>query len=304
MFPTFFPRHNCILAKPPEHTSILAGSAEQERLAFYNASMAHNSAARARRVALAGNLPAGCLPDMPADKGYVLSRPKNFAPLEAALSEARQAFRQYNPGTNKRADDSLEGVRRPDGTWNSAFNKLAMHPDVLAVVSRYFGFLPILYRINLLYSPSDSQVDRSSQFFHLDPEDWKQVKIFVWVEDVDENTGPFILLPADLSVKVRRAIRYTNSRVTDEEMFRTVSEKNLVACTGPAGTMAFCDTSMCFHMGSRAGTRPRHAIMIQYITPFAAVFPMEGKIEKTPLGEKARPPQPTVLEKYLLGIER
>lgn len=52
----------------------------------------------------------------------------------------------------------------------------------------------------------------------------------------------------------------------------------------PAGTLAFLDTCRCFHMGSRKANKPRYAIMIQYQSPYAASFPMEGPLGNMPIG--------------------
>jgi hypothetical protein len=224
--------------------------------------------------------------------------------LDEALSEARAAFGAYTPGNSKRERDSLEGVPRENRSYASAINRLAMHPEVLRVVSNYIGALPLLYRINLLYSPNDQVVEHSSQFYHLDPEDVIMSKIFIFVEDVDSDTGPTTLLPAHHSERVRAAIGYRKGRVPDEVIERIGGAENLVEATGPAGTLAFLDTCRCFHMGSRKASKPRAAIMIQYQTPYAASFPLDGPLGPLPIGAQAVPPEPTLLQEYLLGLKR
>jgi hypothetical protein len=57
-------------------------------------------------------------------------------------------------------------------------------------------------------------------------------------------------------------------------------------------------------MGSRVASKPRHVIMIQYQTPYAASFDLEGSLGNMPIGASAVPPQPTRLEEYLLGVKR
>jgi hypothetical protein len=244
------------------------------------------------------------LPGIPKSKGVMIVTPTQFPLLDAAIAEARRDFAAYEPGTNKRENDSLQGVPRSDRSYQSAINRLAAHPEVLRVVSRYMGMLPVLHRINLLYSPNDEEVEYSSQFFHLDPEDVIMTKIFIYVEDVDEDTGPTTALPADRSTVVRRAIEYRNARVPDETIAQIGGAEHLVSCTGPAGTMAFLDTCRCFHMGSRKATRPRSVIMIQYQTPYAAPASPTGPLPPPPLGIAAVPPNLSRLEQYLYGLKR
>ena len=38
--------------------------------------------------------------------------------------------------------------------------------------------------------------------------------------------------------------------------------------TGKSGDLLLCDTSNCFHFGSRLGKKPRFILAFQYITPF------------------------------------
>jgi hypothetical protein len=298
--------------------AIFQDGSEKERRAFFNAAIAKNRAGYDARVRLMKQLAADAaahpdvaqgglkLPEIPFDKGVMSVRPDNLPVLDEAIAEARAAFAGYTPGTaaSKRAKDSLEGVARPDRSYESAINRLAMHPEVLRVISNYMGMVPLLYRINILYSPNNEVIEASSQFYHLDPEDVIMAKIFVFVEDVDDDTGPTTALPADRSALVRQAITYRKGRVPDDVVERHGGAEHLVACTGKAGTMAFLDTCRCFHMGSRKAGKPRYAIMIQYQSPYAASFPLEGPIGNMPVGEKAVPPHPTELEEYLLGLKR
>jgi hypothetical protein len=290
---------------------------ESERQAFFEIGKRKNLEGYRARVALMEQLQAGrlhpsddqadpplCLPEIPRESGIMLTRPERFSLLDEALAEARRDFQGYVPGTNKREYDSLQGVPRTDLTYASAINRLAAHPEVLRVVSSYMGMLPVLHRISLLYSANDEEVEKSSQFFHLDPEDVVMTKIFVYVEDVDRDTGPTTALPADRSTLVRRRIDYRNSRVPDEAIAEHGGAENLVECTGPAGTMAFLDTCRCFHMGSRVAAKPRYVIMIQYQTPYAAPAAPAGPLPVPPVSYLAIPPNPSVLEEYLYAVRR
>jgi hypothetical protein len=234
----------------------------------------------------------------------MLVRPERFSALDEALAEARHDFARSVPGSNKREYDSLQGVKRSSLSYDSPINRLATHPEVLRVVSRYMAMLPILHRINLLYSANDEEVEHSSQFFHLDPEDVIMTKIFVYVENVDRETGPTTALPADRSTRVRRAIDYRNSRVPDEVLAEHGGSEHLVELTGPAGTMAFLDACRCFHMGSRKAARPRAVIMIQYQMPYAAPASPEGPLPTPPVSHLAIPPNPSPLEEYLYALKR
>lgn len=299
----------------PEY--VFSSANEAERQAFFEHARAKNLEGYQARLELMQQLNASAdgdaangatgafrLPEIPKDRGILLVRPQGFEILDAAIAEAKRDFAGYVPGTNKRDFDSLQGVPRSNRSHASAINRLAAHPEVLRVVSNYMGMLPILHRINLLYSPNDEVVEASSQFFHLDPEDVIMTKIFVYVEDVDRDTGPTTALPAERSTVVRRAIDYRNERVPDEVIDEHGGAEHLVEAIGPAGTMAFLDTCRCFHMGSRKADKPRYVIMIQYQTPYAAPSPAAGPLPTPPVGALAIPPDPTPLDAYLYGLRR
>ena len=118
----------------------------------------------------------------------------------------------------------------------------------------------MLTYIAVWYSPNDSTKDDGSQKFHLDHEDFRQVKGFVFIDDVEETSGPFTLLEAEASAGVQRAVHYrmtpAEKRVEDDVVFGIADRRRAVSLTGPAGTVALVDTSRCFHYGSRAGRRP------------------------------------------------
>ena len=51
-------------------------------------------------------------------------------------------------------------------------------------------------------------------------------------------------------------------------------------------------------------SKPRHAMMIQYVTPYAATFDLDGPLPTPAIGVKAIPPEPSPLEEYLFGLRR
>jgi hypothetical protein len=119
--------------------------------------------------------------------------------------------------------------------------------------------------------------EKSSQFPHLDPEDFQQVKIFLYINDVDEDTGPFQALRIDASDRVQARYDYRFGRLTDEQVFEVADQNDLIVCLGASGTANFSDTSRGFHFGSRPSSKQRKLVMYQYVTPFAASWAIPEK---------------------------
>jgi hypothetical protein len=140
-------------------------------------------------------------------------------------------------------------------------------------IAAYLGVVPILTDVDVWYSAHHPKAPKSSQLWHLDHADTTQIKVWVHVDDIDQRSGPLTGLDATTSQAVAQATDYNFSdsyRLADD----AVPTDDLVAFTGPAGTVDFIDTSRCFHFGSRvaAGGRPRRVAMLQYLTPYAFKF--------------------------------
>ena len=276
-----------------ENARIYKRGSAPERLAFYALSRLLDRSADHRRQAL--------LADLPTDTGspldsLTLSREsavslvsvQRWSVLDDAVNEAAEGFRisgkestTINPGKM-----FMTTARMAVPFFDSLMLKFARHPSVLRLVGRYLDGYPILYRINLLRSSNEYLQDGSSQFFHLDPEDYRQMKIFILIDDVDEDCGPLHLLAASATDEFRVKTGYRHGRLLDEQVSSVVGTDRLVRCTGARGTMAFGDTSRCLHFGSRPGNRERFVAMIQYMTPFAASYAL------TPEGISGKYAQP------------
>jgi hypothetical protein len=157
--------------------------------------------------------------------------------------------------------------------------EFALSDTALGAATRYFGMVPYLSRVDLMYSlPRGTDDNISSQLFHLDHEGVTQVKLFVHVFDVNEPEGPFTFIPADATARIVNEIRklrrqrrsghdIESRRYSDEEIAAVGGRDAIVAAKGRAGTGVAVDTSRCLHLGSRVhpGTF-RLCLYLQYCT--------------------------------------
>ena len=65
----------------------------------------------------------------------------------------------------------------------------------LNIASQYFGEKPLLVELKVLVSPPSSESNlKGSQLWHSDFSDTKLLKIFIFIEDVDSNSGPLEII--------------------------------------------------------------------------------------------------------------
>ncbi len=154
--------------------------------------------------------------------------------------------------------------------------RLALRPDLLAAITAYMGTVPVLRSIQVFYSGTLDREPTSSQLYHCDADDTRQLKIFVLCSKVESANGPLTMLDATRSGVVRQATGYTfHSRLTDQQVDEVLGgPARPTELVGEPGTVGLVDTSRCFHYGSRVapGAAPRLVTMIQFLSPSAFVL--------------------------------
>lgn len=157
-------------------------------------------------------------------------------------------------------DDEL--ARRPE------LVDFALSQRLVATATAYLGTVPVLRRIGLGLSLPDPAhpAPLHSQLFHLDGEDFAQLKLLVNVSDVARADGPFtwidacaterVLRGAGVDVRTRVAAQRdggptSTPRFGDDEVARHVAPGEWLRLEGPRGSAVLVDTSRCLHFGSR-----------------------------------------------------
>lgn len=152
--------------------------------------------------------------------------------------------------------------------------RLGISDRMLDVVNSYFGLWSKLTYVDLWYTPpAEPGVERvSSQRWHRDYNDARLVKVFVYLRDVEEDTGPleFVMgsTPNGEYGNVWPWRPVSNDLYPPQEEFeQRIPKAAQVALTAPEGSMIFCNTSG-FHRGGYAtGTSPRVMAVYNYSSP-------------------------------------
>ncbi|MCU0534222.1 MAG: hypothetical protein MUD14_10045 [Hydrococcus sp. Prado102] len=237
--------------------------------------------------------------------GIAIASLKGYSLLETALIEAKEII-QKKENQKLISKGSLDFIAssKKDFDSNCAIARLALDPNLLVPIANYFGILPILFGFDINRASSREVLDWSSHRYHLDPEDTMQIKVFIYLDDVDENVGPFTAISADKSKAIAEYFNYTVGRLKDEQVHSIIDPKNETICIGRKGTTIFCDTNRCFHYGGRIKERERYVLTIYYSLPTSTWFPLfPGDGERRNLTPLMRPSEDSEFEKALLGYE-
>jgi len=131
--------------------------------------------------------------------------------------------------------------------------------DILRIAADYLGCRPTLSSIAVRWSLPVATRKPMVQSFHRDPDDWRHLKVFVYLTDVDETSGPHVyVLQSHLTSSTLRARAYE-----PDDVGRRFGTHNMQPVLGPRGTMFVADTHGV-HMAAPARLRPRLILILQY----------------------------------------
>ena len=147
------------------------------------------------------------------------------------------------------------------------------------IATSYLGTLPILDSCQFWYSPNENNVLTGSQMFHRDPEDYKQLKIFIPIEEIDETNGPLNVLDAKNSdfvfdkLCLEGKITRRNQKIEDC-MVNQLRDFKINKILLKKNQCAFVDTCRCYHFGSRKSFKSRKLIFLHFTTAFSGKTPI------------------------------
>jgi hypothetical protein len=231
--------------------------------------------------ALAGRGPFS----IPHEKGYLVVAPGSMPETQPVIGAGNalvdsighdRLLAEFNP----RKDTMSRGFLPPDAfELGSPYMDFALSEEVITAASEYLGVVPVLLNIDLWYAyaaPSKHGPINAS-LWHLDGDDTTQMKVWIHLNDVAPESGPLTALDASLSEDFAEQTEYDSSveyRIPDEKITSFITDDDLVTFDGPRGQIDFCDTSRCFHMGSRAeeGCEVRRVFFAKFVTPYSFRF--------------------------------
>lgn len=160
----------------------------------------------------------------------------------------------------------------PEFDPESVFARIGLNNTLLAIANRYLRMTAQLRYYNVWYTAVSDGASRESQLWHFDREDNYILKAFLYLDDVDEGTGPFTYAPGTHRKGIHRSVRPgfmmegNVRRTTDEQMAEVYPRGDWRIYTGKKGTVVFADTRG-YHKGGEARTGDRLMFTCMYTSP-------------------------------------
>lgn len=218
----------------------------------------------------------------------VFSRLQELAEALVQTTEREKMIEEPDrvPGTRKFYLVEPLG-QRPVFSIKDEFMAFGASDEILRILSSYFNMFCRLLSLDLWYNLPIRGAAQLSQRWHRDPDDKKQVKIFLYLRNVDEGTGPFCYIPKSHNggpfAKVLPQTIHASNYPPDSVVEKLFPRDQRQVCVGKAGTLIFADTTG-FHRGGHAVTEPRLLINSVYMTNAATTLLLKrfGKFYSIP----------------------
>jgi ectoine hydroxylase-related dioxygenase (phytanoyl-CoA dioxygenase family) len=148
--------------------------------------------------------------------------------------------------------------------------RLGLNERLLDIANSYLGMWSKLEYVDVWYTPPAAAGERrSSQRWHRDFNDRHLLKAFLYLVDVDNDSGPFEYVPRSAPGGELDHLwpwrPLGENYPPDGELEAKVADRS-VTFTAPKGTLIFCNTSG-FHRGGFAKAKPRVLATVTYSSP-------------------------------------
>ena len=137
--------------------------------------------------------------------------------------------------------------------------QIANDAKVLSFVQDFLGTTPTISNINAWWSVGGKEDAQHAQFFHRDVDDYKFIKLFIYLTDVTMENGPHVYVESSAYDDNFKKIR----RFSDEEVEATYGVEKIKHITGEKGE-AFFINSYGIHKGLLPKKERRLILQVQY----------------------------------------
>ncbi len=220
--------------------------------------------------------------------GIAVTSLDELFPGENLLEKLNQFKDRLNPEEaeqGKKAYLKKYWDRFPTLDLSNPFLELTLRSQILSIANAYMKQWTILRYFDLAKTlPVGENTDAvQSQRWHRDPEEKRMVKMFIYLNDVDNEAGPFTYVygSADNGKFGHLFPQETplGSYPNPEEFNRLIPKENIKVMTGKAGTVIFCNTAG-LHKGGFATKKER----IMYTAFLSSSTYSEKPLYKIPEG--------------------
>ena len=181
----------------------------------------------------------------------------------------------FNFSEKNKKKDFFLFTKKIDIFQNKPILNLAKNEKIISIIENYLNTIPILFYAGIWHSRAEQSHEyKGSQLFHFDREDSHQVKLFIPLEPILDDSGPLNVFDVkSTSYFVKKNLINLNF-INKKDRFLDNHVKNILKIkpkilTAEVGDLIFVDTTNCLHFGSRDCKLGKYHLTLQYLTPYS-----------------------------------
>lgn len=203
-----------------------------------------------------------CIVDALRKEGaFITSLEALSLPMNEKLLEAVEAILPNNPKAPAFPDQYVYHVNSAKIIENSEIFGWGLQDRLLDIAENYLE-VPVAYRGLFFQKDFANEQQVYTRLWHKDPEDHRLLKIAVYLNDVNAESGPFEYIPKHFNSQLSSL--KGKLLFSDPEVAEVLDPSNWASCTGSAGTVIFFDSHHVFHRGKMPLKSNRDAIFFNY----------------------------------------
>lgn len=203
-----------------------------------------------------------CIVDALRKEGaFITSLEALSLPLTEKLLDGAKVILANNPKAPAFEAQYVYHVNAAKIIENSEIFLWGLQERLLDIAENYLG-VPVAYRGLFFQKDFANEQQVLTRLWHKDPEDHRLLKIVVYLNDVNAESGPFEYIPKHFNSKLSSL--KGKLLFSDAEVAKHLDPSNWVSCTGLAGTVVFFDSHHVFHRGKMPIKSHRDAIFFNY----------------------------------------
>ncbi|MEO0407560.1 MAG: hypothetical protein AAF289_09440 [Cyanobacteria bacterium P01_A01_bin.135] len=203
----------------------------------------------------------------------ILSELVDFAHINPCYAN-RQPHLKFYLHNREKMEAELQRPIKIAGYFNThescpAFQALKQDPVILGLAANYLGHEPKYHRGEIAWSfprpASGAEQLAAAQVLHCDINDYKTVKLFFYLTDVDAGCGPHVYLRGTHRGRrpLHQLLGQRCANIADEQLIETYGSDRVTEVHGPAG-FGFAGDPYTFHKGVLPSRQPRLLLQLEF----------------------------------------
>lgn len=174
--------------------------------------------------------------------------------LQAALERVAGPLAAVPPAGSSTVRPTLDELLADRCLW-----QWGLQDRMLDIVENYLGVPARYYGADVRREVANRQTAGVRQW-HRDAEDRRTVKILVWLNEVDDEGGPYAYIPLVETLSAVERLHYVAGFVDDATVLRMVAPGSVKTATGPRWTTVVADNCRLLHRATPPVARDRLSV--------------------------------------------